>query len=177
MPADIARQAVSEDVAGHGGLQFRLADEEDNRVHAGSGQAQVFFEAAEMPIVLLQWVLEAKGCSTKLLRPLAVLLVAKDPAFHVLGFDDEEAVSRDDQVIDLCGAVGSGDDDVVELAVGSGGEPEPEPQPRADLAKPAFEMAHGTIQTIEQISLELAHTAYFFNECCARRTRVGLDLA
>lgn len=143
MPADIARQAVSEDVAGHGGLQFRLADEEDNRVHAGSGQAQVFFEAAEMPIVLLQWVLEAERFFIELLRPLAVLLVAIDPAIHGLGFNDEEAVSRDDQVVDLCGAVGSGDDDVVELAVGSRREPEPQAQTGADFAKPASKMAHG----------------------------------
>lgn len=93
MPADIARQAVSEDVAGHGGLQFRVADEEDNRVHAGSGQAQVLFEAAEMPIVLLERVLEAERFFIELLRPLAVLLVAIDPAIHGLGFNDEEAVS------------------------------------------------------------------------------------
>lgn len=112
-------------------------------MHAGSRQAQVFFEAAEMPIVLLERVLEAMGRSGKLLRPLAVLLVAIDPAIHVLGFDDEEAVSRDDQVVDLGGAVGSGDDDVVELAVGSGREPEPQAQPRADFAKPTSEMAHG----------------------------------
>lgn len=46
-------------------------------------------------------------------------------------------------MIDLCRAVGGGDDDVVELAVGSRREPEPQAQPGADFAKPTSEMAHG----------------------------------
>ncbi len=48
-------------------------------------------ECLGMTIILMQWVLEAILLAKQTLRPLATFLVSKNPAFHVLVFDDEDA--------------------------------------------------------------------------------------
>lgn len=54
-----------------------------------------------MTIVLVKRVLEAVFFSEQALGPLSTLLVAKYPAIHVLGLDDEDAKLRDDDMVDL----------------------------------------------------------------------------
>ena len=83
----------------------------------GGGQPQKFFQRLCMPIVLVQRVLKTELLAVERLRPLRLLLVAENPAFHVLRLDHEDAVTRDDDVVNLGRAVGRGDRDVVEVAV------------------------------------------------------------
>jgi len=52
-------------------------------------------------IVLVKRVLETVFFPKQALGPLSALLVAKYPAIHVLGLDDEDAKLRDDDMVDL----------------------------------------------------------------------------
>jgi len=83
------------------------------RVNAKGG-----FQGLEVLVVLPQWVLEFERAFVELLRPLWLLLAAKDPAAHVLGFQHEDAVGREEDMVDLGGAVGCVQGDVVQAAVG-----------------------------------------------------------
>ena len=75
------------------------------------------FQGLEVLVVLPQRVLELEGAFVELLRPLRLLLAAEDPAAHVLGFQHEDAVGREEYVVDLGGAVGRVQGDVVQTAV------------------------------------------------------------
>ncbi|MNO06260.1 hypothetical protein D3C81_2279750 [compost metagenome] len=70
-----------------------------------------------MLVVLPQRVLEFEGAFVELLRPLGLFLAAEDPAAHVLRFQHEDAVGREEYVVDLCGAVRRVQSDVVQAAV------------------------------------------------------------
>lgn len=63
------------------------------------------FQGFEVLVVLPQRVLELEGAFVELLRPLRLLFIAEDPAAHVLRFQHEDAVGREEYVIDLRGAV------------------------------------------------------------------------
>lgn len=63
------------------------------------------FQGFEVFIVLPQRVLEFEGAFVELLRPLCLFLAAKDPAAHVLRFQHEDAVGREEYVVNLRGAV------------------------------------------------------------------------
>ena len=76
------------------------------------------FQGFEVFVVLPQRVLESERAFVKLLRPLRLLLAAEDPAAHVLRFQYEDAVGREEYVVDLCGAVWRAQGDVVQTAVG-----------------------------------------------------------
>ena len=54
-----------------------------------------------MQIVLTQWILKLILTAHDNLRPLPLLFIAKYPTFVVFGFDDKDAIHRDDDVIDL----------------------------------------------------------------------------
>ena len=55
-----------------------------------------------MQVVLAQWVLEFEFTSIwEGLRPLSLVLATIYPAFIVFGFDDKDAVYRDDDMINL----------------------------------------------------------------------------
>lgn len=58
-----------------------------------------------------------EALAVELLGPLGLAFAAKDPARHVLGFDDEDAVAGDQHVVDLDSAIGRGQRDVVNSAV------------------------------------------------------------
>lgn len=62
-------------------------------------------------------VLEFLGVTIDLLGPLALFGAAKDPAFHVLGFHHEHAISGDDHMVDLGGAVFRWQGDVLDQVV------------------------------------------------------------
>ena len=63
------------------------------------------FQGFEVFVVLAQRVLELEGAFVELLRPLRLFLAAEDPAAHVLRFQHEDAVAREEYVVDLRGAV------------------------------------------------------------------------
>lgn len=76
------------------------------------------FQGFEVFVVLPQRVLELEQAPVELLRPLWLLLAAKDPAAHVLRFQHEDAVRREEDVVDLRGAIRCVQGDVVQAAVG-----------------------------------------------------------
>lgn len=55
--------------------------------------------------------------SINLLGPLALFGIAKDPAFHVLGFHHKHAITGDDNVVDLGRAVFRGQGDVLDEVI------------------------------------------------------------
>lgn len=76
------------------------------------------FQGFEVLVVLAQRVLELEGAFVEFLRPLRLFLAAEDPAAHVLRFQHEDAVGREEDVVDLGGAVRRIQGDVVQAAVG-----------------------------------------------------------
>ena len=76
-----------------------------------------------MPVILVQRILERKLLAAgQRLRPLRTLLIAENPAGHVLGLDHENAEARNDDVVDLRRAVAGGQRDVVDVFVDVGVE-------------------------------------------------------
>lgn len=94
------------------------ATDEGDRVQVLRADAKGGFQRFEVLVVLSQRVLEFEGAFVELLRPLRLLFTAKDPAAHVLRFQHEDAVGREEHVVDLRGAVGRVQGDVVQAAVG-----------------------------------------------------------
>lgn len=76
------------------------------------------FQGFEVFVVLAYRVLEFEAAFVELLRPLRLLLAAEDPAAHVLRFQHEDAVGREEYVVDLRGAARRVQGDVVHAAVG-----------------------------------------------------------
>src|SRR3954469_4056033 len=73
------------------------------------------------------------------LAPSRIALFSENPPLVVLCFDDEDAEPTDDNMIELCRAVGCGDNQVVNAVVDRIVEVNPESEGRSFLAKPAFE--------------------------------------
>ncbi len=67
-----------------------------------------------MRSVLLDRVVESVFVAMEILRPFLGLLTAVDFARVVFCFDDEDAVGRDDDMVDLGSSVEVWDDDIVE---------------------------------------------------------------
>ena len=76
------------------------------------------FQGFEVLVVLAQRVLEFERVLVELLRPLRLLLAAEDPAAHILRFQHEDAVGREEHVVDLRGAVWRVQGDIVQASVG-----------------------------------------------------------
>lgn len=112
-------QAAVEDISGHGGFEFRAADEKDEGMNAVFRHAEELRQGFDMEVVLMEWILEAVLGSIDLLGPLALLFGTEDPAFVVFRFNDEDAESGHDHMVELGGALAirAGEIDVVELAV------------------------------------------------------------
>ena len=70
-----------------------------------------------MFVVLVQRVLKFLRRLEDLLRPIPLFGVAEDPALHVLGFHHKDPVLRNDDVVDLGGAVFRGQGDVLDQVV------------------------------------------------------------
>ena len=116
---DIADKADAlGDVGRHFGFEGAAADEGDDRVQVLGVNVKGGFQCLEVLVVLPQRVLELKRALVELLRPLWLPLAAEDPAAHVLRFQHEDAVGREEYVVDLRGAVRRAQGDVVQAAVG-----------------------------------------------------------
>lgn len=92
-----------EDNDGPNGLRWQEIEEILHRPH--------------MTKVLVDRVLKTELAVEKDLRPTGLLGVGKDPALVVLGLDDENTESRDEDVIDLRGAVLQGERDVIQQVI------------------------------------------------------------
>jgi hypothetical protein len=123
-------------------LELALAPEHHDRMEHGFRQAQEFRECLDMAVILAERVLEAGLFAIKALRPLSVAFPAENPAGEVLGFDNEDAVGRDDDVVNLSGcAVTGGQRDIVEAAVHLGVQEELVGERALNFSQPTFE--HG----------------------------------
>ncbi|MNE56884.1 hypothetical protein D3C80_1518230 [compost metagenome] len=105
-------------VGRHFGLEGAGADEGDDRVQVLRVYPEGGFQGFEVFVVLPQRVLEFEGAFVELLRPLGLLFAAEDPAVHILRFQHENTVHRDENVVDLGGAVRGVQGDVVQAAIG-----------------------------------------------------------
>lgn len=75
------------------------------------------FQGLEMFVVLAQRILEPVGALIEFLRPVRLLFRAEYPATHVLRFQHEDAIGRNKHMVDLRGAVGCIQRDVVQTTV------------------------------------------------------------
>ena len=96
------------------------------------------FQGFEMLVVLPKWVLKFECALVELLRPLRLLLAAENPAAHVLRFQHEDAVGREEYVVDLRGAVWRVQRDIVQTAVGLFVQLPMGKQPHQEFANVAF---------------------------------------
>lgn len=106
------------DIGRHIGFERAATDKGDDRVQVFWFDAKGGFQGFEVLVVLPQRVLEFERAFVELLRPLRLLFAAEDPAAHVLRFQHEDAVGREEDVVDLRGAVWCVQGDVVQAAVG-----------------------------------------------------------
>jgi len=97
-----------------------------------------------MPVILAKWVLESELPSWKTLSPFGGLLVPEDPAAHILGLDNEDAVARNNHMIYLGGAIRRWDGDIVELVIDRFVEHDLVSQRAESLAHKPFEHRHQT---------------------------------
>jgi len=101
----------------HLGFERGIANKHDQGKHLLIIQAQKSLQRFHMFVVLVKRVLKPLGVTIDLLGPLALFGIAKDPAFHVLGFHHEHAELGDDDVVDLGSAVFRGQGDVLDQVV------------------------------------------------------------
>lgn len=115
---DIANKADAlGHVGGQLGFESAAANKGNHRVQVLGVKAQRGFDCFEVFVVLPQWVLEFEAALVEFLRPLRLPFAAENPATHVLRFQHEDAVGREKNVVDLCGAVWGIQGDVVQAAV------------------------------------------------------------
>lgn len=62
--------------------------------------------------------MKSESALVELLRPLRVAFAAKDPAAQVLRFHHKDAVARQENMIDLSGAVWRRQGEIVQAAIG-----------------------------------------------------------
>lgn len=116
---DIANEADAfGDIGRHIGLEGAAADENDDGVQVFLADTKQRLNGLEVLVVLAKRILKFVGALVDLLRPLRLLLAAEDPAGHVLRFQHKDAVAREEDVVDLRGAVRRVQRDVVQAAVG-----------------------------------------------------------
>lgn len=97
--------ARAHDVVRHVRLELRLSSENDHGKELVFPDLQQGFEFLDVFVVLSEGVLERVLALAESLGPFGVVRVSENPAAHVLGFDDEDAVFRNNDVVDLRCAV------------------------------------------------------------------------
>ena len=90
-----------DDIRRHFGLEGAVARERDDAVKKGLVESKTFRQRADMQVVLAQRVLESALLPIDRLRPLGAMLIAENPPRIGLRLDDEDAVLRHDNVVDL----------------------------------------------------------------------------
>ncbi len=102
-------------------------------------EAEKVLDRPQVFEVLMERVLELGLSPVDHLRPSALIGASKDPALHVLGFDDEHAVGRHDKMVDLGSSAARGQGQVVEHPKTDGIKASRQCVPDSKLAKCAFE--------------------------------------
>ena len=137
---DVAHVAAADgDVVGHFGLEYGAAGEGHQRMDGIWRYVEQAFQRFHVLVVLAQRVLELEALAVELLGPLGLAFVAEDPTRHVLGLDDEDAVAGDQHVVDLRGAVGRRQRNVVNSPVLLRRQPHPGDQLDEGFAEHALE--------------------------------------
>ena len=94
------------DVGRHRLRAAAVAGGDDNRVNNRGIEFQQLSRGLDVLVVLAKWGLELIGVAVDLLGPPGLRFAAEDPALRVLGLDDDHAVRRDDDMMDLRRVVG-----------------------------------------------------------------------
>ena len=100
-PDVVRRPPGIDDIRRHFGLEGAFARERDDAVEIGPVDSEPFRQRADVQVVLAQRVLEAALLPVDRLRPLGAILIAENPPRIVLRLDDEDAVLRHDDVVNL----------------------------------------------------------------------------
>jgi len=98
---DEAGIAGGSNIVWHRGLEFTFSPEHHQRDQLGFVYAKKRLKRFGMAIILVKRILKPVFLAEQTLCPLRALHIPKYPAGHVLGLDDEDAVLRDDDVVDL----------------------------------------------------------------------------
>ena len=112
----------------HGGFESAVADKDDHREHFIGIQFQGRLQGLGMFVILMQWVLEGVRAPAKLLGPEFLLGIAEYPAFIILGFNDENTMPGNDNMVDLRGPVFCRQRHIFEQRVDTPVQKEPCPQ-------------------------------------------------
>ena len=110
-------QTRLENVWGHRRLKGTVAYEEDNRVYYFGIEREVLGKTLRMPVVLMKRILESGLFAIERSSPLGFLLRSEYPAIDVLRFDHEQPERGNKEMVYLCGAVGSWNDDIMEPTI------------------------------------------------------------
>lgn len=98
---DEAGIAGRSNIVRHGGLEFTFAPEHHQRDELGFVYAEKLLKRLDMAIILVKRVLKSVFLAEQALCPLSTLHVPEYPPVDVFGLDDEDAVLRDNDVVDL----------------------------------------------------------------------------
>ena len=135
---DIGHVALIQNVGRQGCFELAVPPKHHDGEEAGVVNAEKLRERSGMAIVLSQGVLKAVLVPIQVLRPLRVVFFPEDPAIYVFGFDHENAIARDKNMIDLRGSIARGKSCVVETDIGAGIEEQFLSQSSLKLADPPF---------------------------------------
>ena len=133
-----------DDAIRHEGAKFATARERNNARKVIPWNLEVGGKSADMPVILPDRVLEGVLAMVDGLRPLRGVLVGEYPAGVVLGFDDEDPVLADNDVVDLrCRPVRERQIGVIENLILLG---QTFAKPRSDDSLPSRTFAGGRIE-------------------------------
>lgn len=102
---DVAAQTGAQHIARQRCLEFTFSDKEHDGVKEPSLHFQELSKTLDMTVILAKRVLKPILVPIDALTPCAVLLIAKNPALHVLRLDNKNAKSRNQNMIKLGRAV------------------------------------------------------------------------
>lgn len=136
---NVRNEPVRHYVGRNARLKFTVADKHDHGMKEAVIQFKELGEALGMPVILPQRVLKLGFVSVNGLRPGVMIGVSKNPSLHIFGFDDENAVRRNNHMVDLGGSIGSSDNHVMKTAIGSLTQPQPQSSRDDLLAQPSFD--------------------------------------
>ena len=136
---NVRNEPVRHYVGRHARLKFTVADKHDHGMKKAVIQLKELGKALGMPIILTKRVLKLGFVSVNGLRPIVMIGVSKNPSLHILGFDDENAVRRNNHMIDLGGSIRGSDNHVMKTAIGNVTQPQPESRRDDLLAQPSFD--------------------------------------
>lgn len=117
--ANVVHKACQvEDTCRYFSLELCVSREDHDRPDGlGRQEVEEILHSPHMTRVLVDRVLKTELAIEKDLRPTGLLRVGKDPAFVVLGLDDKDTEPRNEDVIDLRGAVFHGERDVIQQVI------------------------------------------------------------